>query len=51
LGWKVANQFHLDGGIPKTFVFNREGKLVAVAIDMRTQRQLLNMLALAGIRP
>ena len=50
-GWKVANQFHLDGGIPKTFVFNREGKLVAVAIDMRTQRQLLNMLALAGIRP
>jgi len=50
-GWKVANQFHLDGGIPKTFVFNREGKLVAVAIDMRTQRQLLNMLALAGIHP
>lgn len=50
-GWKVANQFHLDGGIPKSFVFDRDGKLVAVAIDMRTQRQFLNMLAAAGIHP
>ena len=50
-GSKVASQFHVDGGIPKTFVFNREGKLVAVAIDMRTQRQFLNMIALAGIQP
>jgi peroxiredoxin len=50
-GWKVANQFHLDGGIPKSFVFDRDGKLVAVAIDMRTQRQFLNMLATAGIHP
>ncbi|MGA8740536.1 MAG: TlpA disulfide reductase family protein [Terracidiphilus sp.] len=50
-GWKVANQFHLDGGIPKSFLFDRDGKLVAVAIDMRTQRQFLNMLAVAGIHP
>jgi thiol-disulfide isomerase/thioredoxin len=50
-GWKVANQFHLDGGIPKSFLFDRDGKLVAVAIDMRTQRQFLNMLAAAGIHP
>ncbi len=50
-GWKVANQFHLDGGIPKSFVFDREGKLVAVAIDMRTQHQFLNMLAQAGLQP
>jgi hypothetical protein len=42
---------HIDGGIPKTFVFSREGKLVAEAINMRTQRQLLNMLAPAGIQP
>jgi thiol-disulfide isomerase/thioredoxin len=49
-GSKVANQFHVDGSIPKTFVFNREGKLVAMAIDMRTQRQLLNMLAQAGLQ-
>jgi thiol-disulfide isomerase/thioredoxin len=48
-GWKVANQFHLDGGIPKSFLFDRDGKLVAVAIDMRTQRQFLTMLAAAGI--
>jgi len=50
-GGKVAKQFHLDGGIPKSFVFDRDGKLVAVAIDMRTQRQFLNMLAAAGIHP
>jgi peroxiredoxin len=48
-GSKVANQFHVDGGIPKSFVFDREGKLVGVAIDMRTQRQFLVMLAKAGI--
>jgi thiol-disulfide isomerase/thioredoxin len=48
-GSKVANQFHVDGGIPKSFVFDREGKLVATAIDMRTQRQFLLMLAQAGI--
>ena len=50
-GWKVANQFHLDGGIPKSFLFDRDGKLVAMAIDMRTQRQFLNMLAVAGVHP
>jgi thiol-disulfide isomerase/thioredoxin len=50
-GWKVANQFHLDGAMPASFVLNREGKLVAVAINMRTQRQLLDMIAQAGIHP
>jgi peroxiredoxin len=50
-GSKVANQFHVDGGIPKSFVFDRDGKLVATAIDMRTQRQFLNMVAAAGIHP
>jgi len=50
-GWKVANQFHIDGGIPKSFVFDRDGKLVATAIDMRTQRQFLSMLNAAGIQP
>jgi thiol-disulfide isomerase/thioredoxin len=48
-GSKVANQFHVDGGFPKSFLFDREGKLVATAIDMRTQRQFLLMLAQAGI--
>jgi peroxiredoxin len=49
-GGKVAKQFHVDG-IPKTFVFDREGKLVAQSIDMRTQHQFLMMLAAAGLHP
>jgi peroxiredoxin len=48
-GAKVAKQFHVDI-IPRTFVFDRDGKLVAEAIDMRTQRQFLAMLAKAGLR-
>jgi peroxiredoxin len=47
-GGKVAKQFHVDG-IPKSFVFDREGKLVAQSIDMRTQRQFLVMLGKAGL--
>jgi peroxiredoxin len=47
---KAAKEFHVEG-IPRTFVFDREGKLVAQSIDMRTQRQLLNMLAQAGLKP
>ena len=50
-GAKVAAKFHVDGGIPKTFVIGRDGKLVAEAIDMRSQRQFLNMIAMAGIQP
>lgn len=48
IGGKVAKQFHVDG-IPRTFILDREGKLVAQAIDMRTQRQFLNMLTQAGL--
>jgi thiol-disulfide isomerase/thioredoxin len=47
---KVAKLFHVDG-IPKSFVFDREGKLVAQSIDMRTQHQFLMMLAQAGLHP
>jgi peroxiredoxin len=43
-GGKVHKQFHIQG-IPRSFVFNREGKLVAVGIDQRTQRQFLEMLS------
>jgi thiol-disulfide isomerase/thioredoxin len=49
-GGKVAKQFHVDG-LPRTFVFDREGKLVAESIDMRTQRQFFEMLAAAGLQP
>lgn len=49
-GDKVEKAFHIEG-IPKTFVFDREGKLAAQSIDMRTQHQFLMMLAKAGLHP
>lgn len=48
-GQKVNNLFQVEG-IPKSFVYDREGKLVAQSIDMRTQRQFLEMLAQAGLQ-
>jgi peroxiredoxin len=47
---KIATKFHVSG-IPKSFVFDRDGKLVAESIDMRTQRQFLLMLSKAGLKP
>ncbi len=47
---KVAKQFHVDG-LPRSFVFDRDGKLVAESIDMRTQRQFFDMLSAAGLQP
>jgi thiol-disulfide isomerase/thioredoxin len=47
---KAHKLFHVDG-IPKNFVFDREGKLVAQSIDQCTQHQLLMMLAKAGLHP
>jgi len=37
-------------GIPKTFIYDREGKIIAQSIDMRTQKQFLEMLAQAGLQ-
>lgn len=48
-GRKVSEQFRLDG-IPKSFLYDREGKLVAQAIDMRTRGQFLEMLKLAALK-
>ena len=48
-GRKVNELFQVDG-IPKSFVYNREGKLVTESIDMRTQGQFLQMLAQAGMQ-
>ena len=48
-GGRVAKEYDVEG-IPKTFVYDREGKLVAQAIDMRTQKQFLEMLGKAGIK-
>lgn len=47
---KVHKLFRVEG-LPKSFVFSREGKLVGVAIDQRTQHQFLQMLAQAGLHP
>ena len=46
----VAKKFHVDG-IPRSFVFDKDGKLVTQSLDMRTQRQFLTMLAKAGLKP
>jgi peroxiredoxin len=46
---KVHKLFSVEG-IPKSFVYDREGKLVATAIDMRTRQQFLTMLSKAGMR-
>jgi peroxiredoxin len=48
-GRKVNELFQVDG-IPKSFVYNRDGKLVAQSIDMRTQGQFLEMLKQAGLQ-
>lgn len=47
-GRKVNERFHVEG-IPKSFVYDREGKLAAQSIDMRTQKQFLEMLQRAGL--
>ncbi len=47
-GRKVNEMFVVEG-IPKSFVYDREGKLVAQSIDMRTQKQFLGMLGKAGL--
>ncbi|MGB9203385.1 MAG: TlpA disulfide reductase family protein [Terriglobales bacterium] len=47
-GRKVNDLFVVQG-IPKNFVYDRKGKLVAQSIDMRTQKQFLEMLGKAGL--
>ncbi len=46
---KVNELFQIEG-IPKSFVYDRSGKLVAQSIDMRTRGQFLEMLAQAGLQ-
>ncbi|MFY9725210.1 MAG: TlpA disulfide reductase family protein [Bryobacteraceae bacterium] len=45
---KVNTSFDIEG-IPETVVFDREGKLVAHAIDIRTESQFRAMLKAAGL--
>ena len=46
---KINTLFRVDS-IPKSFIYNRQGKLVAQAIDMRTMGQFENLLKIAGLR-
>jgi peroxiredoxin len=48
-GRKVNQEFIVEG-IPKSFVYDRNGKMVAQSIDMRTKSQFLEMLAQAGLQ-
>jgi peroxiredoxin len=54
-GGKVGKDFHVDElhpeGLPRTFVFDREGKLVGESLDACTQRQFFIMLGKAGLQP
>jgi peroxiredoxin len=48
-GRKVNELFQVEG-IPKSFLYDRDGRLVAEAIDMRTRSQFLEMFAQAGLK-
>lgn len=49
-GGHVFQTFHI-AGIPRTFLFDRNGKLIAEAIDQRSQRQFLMMLSKTDLHP
>jgi len=48
-GRKINDAFIVEG-IPKSFIYDRDGKLVAQSIDMRTRKQFLDMLSSAGLQ-
>ena len=48
-GRQVNDLFQIVG-IPKTFIYDREGRILAQSIDMRTKKQFLEMLAKAGLQ-
>ena len=47
---KATAKRYAVGGIPVSFVYDREGKLVATAVDQRTERQFLEMMGKAGLQ-
>jgi thiol-disulfide isomerase/thioredoxin len=49
-GGKVHKQFHIQG-IPHTYLFDRDGKLLEVAIDQRSTKQFLTMLSKTDLHP
>jgi peroxiredoxin len=49
-GSTVHKQFHIQG-IPKTFLFNRDGKVIGESIDQCTGPQFLKMLSKTDLHP
>jgi peroxiredoxin len=49
-GDKVHNEFHILG-IPKTFLFDRDGKLLGETIDQCTGQQFLKLLSKTDLHP
>lgn len=47
---RKVNELFVVGGIPKSFLYNRDGRLVAEAMDRRTETQFLAMLKQAGVQ-
>ena len=47
---RAVNKAYDVEGIPKSFIYDRRGKLVAESIDMRTKGQFLSLLAKAGLQ-
>jgi len=46
---RKANTAFMIEGIPKSFIFDREGRLAAQAMDMRSEAQFRELLKLAGL--
>ena len=48
-GRKINTLYQVDG-IPKTFIYDRNGRLAAQTIDMRTMDQFKTLLAKVGLK-
>jgi thiol-disulfide isomerase/thioredoxin len=49
-GGKVHKEFHIEG-IPRTFIFDRDGKLIGETVDQGTWKQFLTILAKTDLHP
>ena len=47
---EVRQQFHVEG-IPRTFSFDRDGKLIGETIDQCTATQFLKLLSKTNLHP
>jgi thiol-disulfide isomerase/thioredoxin len=47
---KVHKEFHIEG-IPRTFIFDRDGKLIGETIDQGTWKQFTTILSKTDLHP